>query len=46
MVEAVAERMDIKQQVLAGLELAVRDDGIIATNTSLLSVTGFAAAAR
>lgn len=45
-VEAVAERMDIKQQVLAGLEAAVRDDCIIATNTSSLSVTGFAAAAR
>ncbi|WP_231711448.1 3-hydroxyacyl-CoA dehydrogenase [Xanthobacter dioxanivorans] len=45
-VEAVAERMDIKQQVLAGLEQSVRDDCIIATNTSSLSVTGFAAAAR
>ena len=45
-VEAVVERMDIKHQVLAGVEAAVRDDCIIATNTSSLQVTGFAAAAR
>lgn len=45
-VEAVVERMDVKHQVLAGLEAAVGDDCIIATNTSSLQVTGFAAAAR
>ncbi len=45
-VEAVAERMDVKHAVLAGLEAAVADDCIIATNTSSLSVTGFAAKAR
>ncbi|MDI4663574.1 3-hydroxyacyl-CoA dehydrogenase [Xanthobacter autotrophicus] len=45
-VEAVVERMDIKHQVLAGVEAAVREDCIIATNTSSLCVTGFAAAAR
>jgi 3-hydroxybutyryl-CoA dehydrogenase len=45
-VEAVAERMDVKHAVLAGLEAAVRDDCIVATNTSSLPVTGFAAKAR
>ena len=45
-VEAVAERMDVKHAVLAGLEAAVREDCIIATNTSSLSVTGFAAKAE
>jgi 3-hydroxybutyryl-CoA dehydrogenase len=45
-VEAVAERMDVKHAVLEGLEAAVRDDCIIATNTSSLPVTGFAAKAR
>jgi len=45
-IEAAAERMDVKHAVLAGLEAAVSDDCIIATNTSSLSVTGFAAPAR
>lgn len=45
-VEAVVERMEIKHAVLAGLEAVVSDDCILATNTSSLSVTGFAAAAR
>jgi 3-hydroxybutyryl-CoA dehydrogenase len=45
-IEAVVERMEVKHAVLAGVEAAVRDDCIIATNTSSLSVTGFAAAAR
>ncbi len=45
-IEAVAERMEVKHAVLAELEKSVRDDCIIATNTSSLSVTGFAAAAR
>ena len=45
-VEAVVERMDVKHAVLSGLETVVRDDCILATNTSSLSVTGFAAAAR
>jgi 3-hydroxybutyryl-CoA dehydrogenase len=38
-IEAAAERMDVKHAVLAGLEAAVTDDCIIATNTSSLSVT-------
>jgi 3-hydroxybutyryl-CoA dehydrogenase len=45
-IEAVAERMDVKHAVLADLEAAVRDTCIIATNTSSLSVTGFAAKAK
>lgn len=45
-VEAVAERMDVKHAVVAGLEAAVRDDCIVATNTSSLPVTGIAAKAR
>jgi 3-hydroxybutyryl-CoA dehydrogenase len=45
-IEAAAERMDVKHAVLAGLEAAVTQDCIIATNTSSLSVTGFAAPAQ
>lgn len=44
-VEAVVERMEIKHAVLQGLEAVVADHCIVATNTSSLSVTGFAAAA-
>ncbi|TCS39056.1 3-hydroxyacyl-CoA dehydrogenase [Paucimonas lemoignei] len=45
-IEAAAERLDIKHAVLRGVEAAVSDRCIIATNTSSLSVTSFAAAAR
>lgn len=45
-VEAVAERMEIKHAVRDGLEAAVDAQCIIATNTSSLSVTGFAAGAQ
>ena len=45
-VEAVVERMEVKHAVLTGLEGVVSDGCILATNTSALSVTGFAAAAR
>lgn len=45
-IEAAAERLDIKHAVLQGVEAAVSDDCIIATNTSSLSVTSFAAKAR
>ncbi|WP_245444099.1 3-hydroxyacyl-CoA dehydrogenase [Microvirga sp. KLBC 81] len=45
-IEAVAERLDVKQMVIAALERVVRDDCILATNTSSLSVTGIAAKAR
>ncbi len=44
-IEAVAERLDIKHAVVAGLETSVRAECIIATNTSSLSVTAIAAGA-
>lgn len=44
-IEAVIENMEVKQAVLKGLEDSVTEDCIIATNTSSLSVTAFAAAA-
>jgi len=46
LIEAVVERMEVKHAVLSGLEPVVRPDCILATNTSSLSVTGFAAAAQ
>jgi 3-hydroxybutyryl-CoA dehydrogenase len=45
-VEAVAERLDLKHMVIAALENVVSDECIVATNTSSLSVTGIAAKAR
>ncbi|HEY8563952.1 MAG TPA: 3-hydroxyacyl-CoA dehydrogenase [Beijerinckiaceae bacterium] len=45
-IEAAAERMDVKHAVLAGVEAAVSGECVIATNTSSLSVTGFAAGAK
>ena len=45
-IEAVAERMDVKAALLKDLEGAIGEESIIATNTSSLSVTAFAAAAR
>jgi 3-hydroxybutyryl-CoA dehydrogenase len=45
-IEAVAERLDIKHAVIAALEEAVGDECILATNTSSLSVTEIAAKAR
>ncbi|MBZ6075078.1 3-hydroxyacyl-CoA dehydrogenase [Microvirga puerhi] len=45
-VEAVAERLDIKHEVIAGLEGAVSETCIIASNTSSLSIAGIAAKAR
>ncbi|HOX39885.1 MAG TPA: 3-hydroxyacyl-CoA dehydrogenase NAD-binding domain-containing protein [Candidatus Brocadiia bacterium] len=41
-VEAVVERLDIKQQVFKKLESMMRDDAIIASNTSTISVTKMA----
>jgi 3-hydroxybutyryl-CoA dehydrogenase len=43
-IEAVVERLDIKQQLFAELEPIVGPDTVLATNTSSLSVTGIAAA--
>jgi 3-hydroxybutyryl-CoA dehydrogenase len=45
-IEAVPERMDLKQAVFAELDQACRADAILATNTSSLSVTALAAATR
>ncbi|MFC6733077.1 MULTISPECIES: 3-hydroxyacyl-CoA dehydrogenase family protein [unclassified Haladaptatus] len=41
-VEAVPERLDLKQQVFADVEAVAPDDAILATNTSSLSVTAIA----
>ena len=42
-IEAIVERLDIKQSVFAELEAMVRDDAVLASNTSSLSVTAIAA---
>jgi 3-hydroxybutyryl-CoA dehydrogenase len=42
-IEVVPEQMEIKRQVLGGLDQACRPDAILATNTSSLSVTAIAA---
>lgn len=41
-IEAIVERLDIKQQVFSELEAIVSPDAILATNTSSLSVTAIA----
>ena len=41
-IEAIVERLDIKLQVLGEVEAAVRDDAILATNTSSLTVEALA----
>ncbi|MEU5365749.1 3-hydroxyacyl-CoA dehydrogenase [Streptomyces sp. NPDC005925] len=43
-VEAVVERLDVKQRLFAELEAIVADDCLLATNTSSLSVTAIGAA--
>ncbi|MFJ6389281.1 3-hydroxyacyl-CoA dehydrogenase [Streptomyces sp. NPDC091972] len=45
-VEAVLERLDVKQQLFAQLEDVVGEDCLLATNTSSLSVTAVAGALR
>jgi 3-hydroxybutyryl-CoA dehydrogenase len=45
-IEAIIERLDAKQELLAQLEAVVRDDCILATNTSSLSVTSIARECR
>ncbi|MEK7414144.1 MAG: 3-hydroxyacyl-CoA dehydrogenase NAD-binding domain-containing protein, partial [Planctomycetota bacterium] len=45
-VEAVVENLEVKRKVLAELENHVRDDAVIATNTSSLSVADMAAAMK
>ncbi|GLZ13150.1 3-hydroxybutyryl-CoA dehydrogenase [Actinomadura sp. NBRC 104425] len=43
-IEAVPERLDLKRRVFAELDRVCRDDAVLATNTSSLSVTEIAAA--
>ncbi|WP_280952739.1 3-hydroxyacyl-CoA dehydrogenase [Mesorhizobium sp. WSM3860] len=45
-VEAIVERLEPKRQLIEALETIVRPDAIIATNTSSLSVTAIASAAK
>lgn len=42
-IEAVVENLDVKQQVLARLEPHLRDDAILASNTSTVPITKLAA---
>jgi len=42
-IEAIVEELDAKRQLFAELEVIVRSDAILATNTSALSVTEIAA---
>jgi 3-hydroxybutyryl-CoA dehydrogenase len=42
-IEAVAERLDVKQSLFADVEAVVGPDALLATNTSSLSVTAVAA---
>ncbi len=44
--EAVFEELEVKRQVFAELEAVVRDECVLVTNTSALSVTDMAAALR
>lgn len=43
-IEAIVEALDAKRALFAALEAVVRDDCVLATNTSSLSVTAIAAA--
>ena len=45
-VEAIVERLDVKQKLFGELETIVREDCVLATNTSSLSVTAIAAGLR
>lgn len=45
-IEAIVERLDVKRSLFAELEGIVRDDAVLATNTSSLSVTAIAAGAK
>ncbi|BAU84540.1 3-hydroxybutyryl-CoA dehydrogenase precursor [Streptomyces laurentii] len=45
-VEAIVERLDVKQGLFADLEKVVGDDTVLATNTSSLSVTAIAGGLR
>ncbi len=45
-VEAIVERLDVKQRLFADLEAIVKPDAVLATNTSSLSVTSIGAALK
>ena len=45
-VEAVVERLDVKQKLFGELESLLREDAVLATNTSSLSVTSIGAALK
>ena len=45
-IEAVTERLDLKQRVFAELEDVIAQDAVLATNTSALSVTAMASHLR
>ncbi len=45
-IEAIVERLDIKQKLFAELEGVVQDECVLVTNTSSLSVTAIAAALK
>jgi 3-hydroxybutyryl-CoA dehydrogenase len=45
-IEAIVEKLEAKQQLLAQLEAVVANDALLATNTSSLSVTAIAVSCR
>ena len=45
-IEAIVEKLDVKQSVFQQLEALVRPDAVLATNTSSLSVTAIASALK
>ena len=45
-VEAIVERLDVKRDLIAKLEAILREDAIIASNTSSLSITAIAVGAK
>lgn len=45
-IEAIVELLEVKQKLFADLEAIVRDDCVLATNTSSLSVTRIASSAK
>ncbi|WP_327636557.1 3-hydroxybutyryl-CoA dehydrogenase [Kribbella sp. NBC_00482] len=45
-IEAVVERLELKREIFAALDKVVRDDAILATNTSSLSVTEISVATQ
>ncbi|MFJ9797837.1 3-hydroxyacyl-CoA dehydrogenase [Streptomyces sp. NPDC101145] len=45
-VEAIVERLDVKQELFTALEKVVDDDCLLATNTSSLSITAIGGALR